>query len=89
MGRGPQWWYDESQNYHYDAPGFLPNYLTFYADDLEGDYSDWVRARGLCWPYAYYGQSWFGYWVCRYYPQGNIINPGYFADNVPPRCVGW
>jgi Cysteine-rich secretory protein family len=86
------WWYSENQNYHYDAPGFSPA-TGHFTQMIWASTTQIGCGRAVCdWPELVPelgGSGRFGYWVCRYYPQGNIINPGYFAANVPPRCVGW
>jgi uncharacterized protein YkwD len=68
-------WYDEVRQYNFGAPGFQKGTGHFTQIVWRG-----TRELG-CAVASCHGRK---YWVCRYAPQGNIVNPGYFEKNVLP-----
>jgi uncharacterized protein YkwD len=68
-------WYDEVRQYNFAAPGFQKGTGHFTQIVWRG-----TREVGC----AVATCSGKAFWVCRYAPQGNIVNPGYFEKNVLP-----
>jgi uncharacterized protein YkwD len=66
-------WYDEVRQYNFGAPGYQKGTGHFTQIVWRG-----TREVG-CAVASCDGKK---YWVCRYLPQGNIVNPGYFEKNV-------
>ena len=67
--------YDEMRRYNFGAPGFQKGTGHFTQIVWRG-----TREVGC----AVANCSGKALWVCRYLPQGNIVNPGYFEKNVLP-----
>ncbi|XP_044517021.1 Golgi-associated plant pathogenesis-related protein 1 isoform X1 [Gracilinanus agilis] len=68
-------WYSEIRNYDYKSPGFTPESGHFTAMIWKG-----TKKMGVGKASANDGSS---YVVARYFPAGNIVNPGLFEENVP------
>jgi uncharacterized protein YkwD len=68
-------WYDEVRQYNFGAPGFQKGTGHFTQIVWRG-----TREVG-CAVASCNGRK---HWVCRYLPQGNIANAGYFEKNVLP-----
>jgi uncharacterized protein YkwD len=68
-------WYDEVRQYNFAAPGFQKG--TGHFTQIV-----WRGTREVGCAVASCNER--KYWVCRYSPQGNIANPGYFEKNVLP-----
>jgi uncharacterized protein YkwD len=66
-------WYAEARQYNFGSPGFQKGTGHFTQIVWRG-----TREVG-CAVANCNGKS---FWVCRYAPQGNIVNPGYFEKNV-------
>jgi uncharacterized protein YkwD len=72
-------WYDEVRQYDFGSPGFQKGTGHFTQIVWRG-----TRQVGC----AVASCSGRNYWVCRYAPAGNIVNPGYFEKNVlPTGCL--
>ncbi|KAF9580919.1 hypothetical protein BGW38_002245 [Lunasporangiospora selenospora] len=72
---GVQAWYDEVKSYNFNLPGFGSNTGHFTQVVWKGTTAVGC-AKKVC-------PSWTIY-ICNYSPRGNIVNLGYFKDNVPP-----
>uniref|UniRef100_F7G4V6 Golgi-associated plant pathogenesis-related protein 1 n=1 Tax=Monodelphis domestica TaxID=13616 RepID=F7G4V6_MONDO len=68
-------WYSEIRNYDYKSPGFTPESGHFTAMIWKG-----TKKMGVGKASANDGSS---YVVARYFPAGNVVNPGLFEENVP------
>ncbi|HEX5958660.1 MAG TPA: CAP family protein [Hyphomicrobiaceae bacterium] len=68
-------WYDEVRQYNFGSPSYQKGTGHFTQIVWRG-----TREVG-CGVATCGGKS---FWVCRYAPQGNIVNPGYFEKNVLP-----
>ncbi|XP_074057772.1 Golgi-associated plant pathogenesis-related protein 1 isoform X2 [Macrotis lagotis] len=68
-------WYSEIKNYDYKNPGFAPESGHFTAMIWKN-----TKKMGVGKACANDGSS---YVVARYFPAGNIINPGFFEENIP------
>ncbi len=68
-------WYEEVRQYNFATPGYQKGTGHFTQIVWRG-----TREVG-CGVATCGGKS---FWVCRYAPQGNIVNPGYFEKNVLP-----
>jgi glioma pathogenesis-related protein 2 len=68
-------WYDEVRQYNFRAPGFQKGTGHFTQIIWRG-----TREVGC----AFASCNGRRHWVCRYLPQGNIVNPGFFEKNVLP-----
>ncbi|CAN0359278.1 unnamed protein product [Lampetra fluviatilis] len=69
-------WYAEIQNYNFSNPGFSSGSGHFTAMVWRSS-----RKLGVGRARASDGSTFV---VARYFPAGNVVNPGQFRDNVPP-----
>jgi uncharacterized protein YkwD len=72
-------WYDEVNRYDFTKPGFQKG--TGHFTQIV-----WRGTREVGCAVANCGGK--SLWVCRYAPQGNIVNPGYFDKNVSRAACG-
>ncbi|XP_072452908.1 Golgi-associated plant pathogenesis-related protein 1 isoform X1 [Notamacropus eugenii] len=68
-------WYSEMKNYDFKSPGFSPESGHFTAMIWKN-----TKKMGVGKASANDGSS---YVVARYFPAGNIVNPGFFEENIP------